>query len=93
MNNRKLTLAILSAMLTVSFGAQAQTKSLASTMEVFVFPKEGQNAEQQSKDEAACYEWAVSNTGTDPFKLADQQAADQRDDGRGDRERRSVRAR
>jgi hypothetical protein len=77
MNNRKLTLAILSAMLTVSFGAQAQTKTLASTMEVYVFPKEGQNAEQQSKDEAACYEWAVSNTGTDPFKLAEKQAADQ----------------
>ena len=77
MINRILTLAILSAALTLSFDAQAQTKSLASTMEVFVFPKEGQNAEQQSKDEAACYEWAVSNTGSDPFQLADQQSADQ----------------
>ena len=77
MINRILTLAILSAALTLSFDAQAQTKSLASTMEVYVFPKEGQNAEQQSKDEAACYEWAVSNTGSDPFQLADQQSADQ----------------
>jgi len=46
-------------------------------MEVYVFPKEGQTAEQQSQDEAACYEWAVGNTGTDPFELADQQTADQ----------------
>lgn len=47
-------------------------KSLASTLEVYAFPKEGQSAEQQSKDEAACYDWAVSNSGGDPFKLREQ---------------------
>jgi hypothetical protein len=70
MINRILTLALLSATLTVSFGAQAQTKTLASTMEVYVFPKEGQNAEQQSKDEAECYEWAVGNTHGRPGERA-----------------------
>jgi hypothetical protein len=45
-------------------------KTLAATMNVFVFPTEGQDAEQQSKDEAACYGWAADNTGTDPFDLA-----------------------
>jgi hypothetical protein len=45
-------------------------KTLASTMEVYVFPTEAQTAEQQSTDEAACYTWAVQNTGNDPFKLA-----------------------
>jgi hypothetical protein len=50
-------------------------KSLASTLEVYAFPKEGQTAEQQSKDEAACYDWAVSNSGGDPFKLKEQAAA------------------
>ena len=56
--------------------ASAQTQSLGSTMDVFVFPAEGQDSSQQSKDEAACYEWAVGNTGSDPFQLAKQEEAD-----------------
>ena len=44
----------------------------ASTMEVFVFPTAGQDASQQSQDEAACYEFANANTGADPFQLAKQ---------------------
>ena len=47
-------------------------KTLAATMNVHVFPAEGQAADQQSKDEAECYNWAVNNTGTDPFNLAKQ---------------------
>lgn len=58
------------------FAAHAQQQSLGSTMDVYVFPAEGQDAAQQSKDEAACYEWAVGNTGTDPFELAKQEQAD-----------------
>jgi len=77
MKNRATSLAVVSAMLAFSLGTQAQSKTLSSTMEVYVFPKESQTAEQQSTDEAACYEWAVGNTGTDPFELADQQTADQ----------------
>lgn len=46
--------------------------TMASTMEVYVFPKAGQQSEQQSRDEAACYEWATSNTGADPFELHKQ---------------------
>ena len=46
---------------TVVFGVtQAQ--------EVFVYPANGQNAEQQSKDEYACYQWASQNTGYDPSR-------------------------
>lgn len=52
-------------------------KTLAATMNVYVFPAEGQAAEQQNKDEAECYNWAVSNTGTDPFDLAKQAQAQQ----------------
>ncbi len=60
----------------------AQQKSLASTINVYVFPTTGQTAEQQSTDEAACYNWAVQNTGSDPFALQkqaqqQQQQADQ----------------
>ena len=52
-------------------------KTLAATMNVYVFPTEGQEAEQQSKDEAECYSWAVQNTGSDPFDL--QKQADQQE--------------
>lgn len=47
-------------------------KSLASTMNVYVFPNAGQAAAQQSKDEGECYQWAVGNTGVDPFELQKQ---------------------
>lgn len=49
--------------------AQETGKTLASTLNVFVFPTEGQAASQQSKDEAECYSWATDNTGNDPFQL------------------------
>jgi hypothetical protein len=54
--------------------AQSQTtqKSLSATMNIYVFPTEGQTAQQQSTDEAACYDWAVQNTGSDPFALQKQ---------------------
>jgi len=52
-------------------------KTLAATMNVHVFPAEGQNASKQSQDEASCYNWAVQNTGTDPFELMKQSQAQQ----------------
>jgi hypothetical protein len=52
-------------------------KTLAATMDVFVFPTEGQDASQQSQDEATCYEFANANTGTDPFHLAKQEESNQ----------------
>jgi len=57
--------------------SQPTGKTLAATVAVFVFPAEGQTTEQQSKDEVTCYNWAVQNTGTDPFALAQQSAAQQ----------------
>ena len=53
--------------------AQESGKSLASTLEVYVFPAAGQAADQQSMDEAECYSWAADNTGSDPFDLEKQQ--------------------
>lgn len=50
-------------------------KTLAATLDMYVFPKNGQAAEQQSKDEAACYDWATTNTGGDPFAAQKEQAA------------------
>jgi hypothetical protein len=61
----------------LSMAASAEAQSLGSTMDVFIFPSEGQDSSQQSQDEAACYEWAVDNTGSDPFDLAKQADADE----------------
>lgn len=64
----------------VSQGADAATsgqKSLASTLNVYVFPSAGQNAAQQSKDESECYNWAVKNAGVDPFALQQQSSQQQ----------------
>lgn len=33
-----------------------------------VYPAKGQSPEQQKQDEAACYSWAVDNSGYDPAK-------------------------
>lgn len=52
--------------------AQESGKTLASTLDIYAFPKAGQAAEQQSKDEAECYDWATNNTGSDPFALQKQ---------------------
>jgi len=57
--------------------ALSQNQTLGSTMDVYVFPAKGQESSQQSQDEAACYEWAVSNTGSDPFQLQKQEQANQ----------------
>ena len=54
-----------------------QSKSLASTMDVYVFPGAGQEESQQSQDEMECYNWAVENSGNDPFDLAEQEVTDQ----------------
>ncbi len=70
---KQLTLILCMAAMPLS-GANAQEggKTLASTLEVYVFPTAGQAADQQSKDEAECYSWATSNTGGDPFDLQKQ---------------------
>ena len=62
-----------------SFAVLAQSsgqKSLAASLNVAAFPQAGQKPEQQSQDEAACYKWAVQNTGVDPFE-AQKKAAQQ----------------
>lgn len=74
----KIVLATLALFLPLSVSAESSSSTLASTMDVFVFPTEGQEASQQSQDEAACYGWASDNTGSDPFDLAkDEQTNEQ----------------
>ncbi len=68
---------LILAAIALPMAGYAQGDSLGSTMDVYVFPAQGQDSSQQSKDEATCYEWAVGNTGDDPFDLAKQEQADE----------------
>ena len=74
-NSRSLLIAVF--LLVPTYEGLAQSQTLASTMDVYVFPTEGQDAGQQSTDEAACYEWAVGNAGSDPFDLSKQEQANE----------------
>ena len=68
----------LALMLWFSNGfAEDSSNTLAATLDVFVFPTEGQDSSQQSKDEAECYSWAADNTGSDPFQLQKDNEAQQ----------------
>lgn len=64
MKLRRLWTLALAAALIAPAGAQQ-----------IVYPAKGQSPQQQKSDEAACYTWAVQNTGIDPAKPAPQQAA------------------
>lgn len=41
----------------------------------YVYPAKGQTPQEQKSDEAACYQWAVQQTGFDPAEPPPQQAA------------------
>jgi len=60
------TLCLLALILTLVGEAGAQQ---------FVYPAKGQSPAQQKSDEAACYSWAVQQTGFDPAKPPPQQPA------------------
>ena len=74
---RKIILFNLALIFSVAGFAQAQSQSLSSAMGVSVFPADGQDSVQQSKDEAECYTWAEDDSGVDPFQLQKQQDASQ----------------
>ncbi len=62
---------------TALISAPTGTKTLAATLKVYAFPGAGQAAAQQSQDETECYNWAVAETGSDPFHIASQAAEQQ----------------
>jgi hypothetical protein len=46
-----------------------------ATAQQFVYPAKGQSPQQQKTDEAACYSWAVQQSGFDPAKPPPPQQA------------------
>ena len=64
---KQALMCVLAVMLLLVSNAYAQQ---------YVYPAKGQTPEQQKSDEAACYTWAVQQTGFDPATpQAQQQAA------------------
>jgi hypothetical protein len=51
------------------------TLASAANAQQYVYPAKGQTPQQQKSDEAACYTWAVQQTGFDPAKPPASQAA------------------
>jgi len=52
--------------LSLSIGAIGQSTSLATSLDIFVFPSDGQDKETQENDELTCYKWAMDQTGYNP---------------------------
>lgn len=52
----------------LSFCALTLLLAMPAVAQTYVYPAKGQSAEQQKKDEAECYTWAVGQTGFDPAK-------------------------
>jgi hypothetical protein len=44
-----------------------QGKSLAASAGLFAYPAKGQKPDQQTKDEAECYNWSKTQSGYDPM--------------------------
>ena len=83
---RVLTIVVSMAATVVLSGVQAQSslisppsgsQTLAATLKVYSFPGAGQASAQQSIDETECYNWAVKETGSDPFHIANEAAQQQ----------------
>lgn len=44
----------------------AQRENVTAITQVYFYPAKGQSTEQQSRDQYACYNWAIDQTGFDP---------------------------
>ena len=53
-----------------AFVAMSLTAVSAVNAQQYVYPAKGQSPQKQKSDEAACYTWAVQQTGFDPAKPA-----------------------
>jgi hypothetical protein len=50
--------------------------SIANSLDVYVFPAKEQDKETQDYDEFKCYQWAVEQSGIDPLKGIEVEAAE-----------------
>lgn len=66
MKNIKLIIAIISISLGIN-ELSAQNTGMASSLGMYIFPTNNQDAATQAADEAACFAWAKEQTGYDPL--------------------------
>ena len=76
MTNKKFILICAALLLPISFLFSQSSTSIASSLELYVFPGENQSKEQQDADEVACFKWAKEQTGYDPMNPTQVQAAE-----------------
>jgi hypothetical protein len=49
--------------------AKMTYNQISQAMGLFIYPTKNQSKNQQKKDEYACYEWAMEQSGVDPLNL------------------------
>ena len=64
---RILSLLLICTLFTGFSIAQDQTATISSSLGLYVFPSNNQDAATQENDEIACYKWAKEQTGVDPI--------------------------
>ncbi|HMU62343.1 MAG TPA: hypothetical protein PKA66_11220, partial [Gemmatimonadales bacterium] len=62
--------AVASAQTPADEATAGNVTGLAKQLGLYVFPAKGQSTTQQTNDEAACYNWAVEQTGINPMAPA-----------------------
>ncbi len=65
--NTQLKLFIILLIIPVVTLFGQNNSAIGSSMGLFIFPKDGQDQEQQNTDELNCYTWAKEQTGYDPL--------------------------
>lgn len=61
-------LQIIGAFIAVFLGVQTiQSQSIASSLNIYIFPSNDQDQATQDADESACYKWAIQQTNYDPL--------------------------
>jgi len=79
--NKRLLLLIIVVFGTTQLKAQVPTtqvlpdtakmtyNQISQSLELFLFPSNGQSQQQQKADEFECFKWAMEQTGIDPLNL------------------------
>jgi len=65
--NRRIKMRKTAVILTTTFLCAMGLSTSLWADELTIYPKEGQNAEQQEKDKFECYNWAKDDSGFDPM--------------------------
>lgn len=74
MMKKNFLIVIATCLLPISTLFSQGSTSIASSLDLYVFPNDNQTTEQQDADEVACYKWAREQTGYDPMNPTQVQA-------------------